>query len=389
LVYPYVIPSTTDRSEFDKFFSRRQDDKIMQAYAENVTKKCIDLVNGEKLNTIVHWDDTLIYKGQNIRKNTKNHVVKIIGNIKYNIHKIIHKSIQKNKTDSKSKNNKKVEEKYNRIVALGDIHGDYEHLIKILRHAKLIDKKKNWIGNDTILIQVGDLIDRGNNTLKIYDTMIDLREQAQKKGGIVYMLLGNHELFQLYGNHIFSSLKDYDSFGGWRGLEEALGPEGKLGKFIRQEMNVTMVVGDSLFTHGGLYPEFVEEGVDKINEKAREILLNTPSIDVLYESYYLKNLTHPIMSDPIFGDTGPLWTRDLVKNPEEEVCSILEKTLELTNTKRMIVGHTVQPFGKIRTRCDNKLIAIDIGISRCIAGGYYGYLEILNDKKEIWARYLN
>jgi len=56
----------------------------------------------------------------------------------------------------------------------------------------------------------------------------------------------------------------------------------------------------------------------------------------------------------------------------------------------MIDGHAVQAYGKITTKCQNKLIFTDIGISRCInSGGYYGYLEILDKKngRETWARY--
>jgi len=54
----------------------------------------------------------------------------------------------------------------------------------------------------------------------------------------------------------------------------------------------------------------------------------------------------------------------------------------------MILGHTVQFYGHINTKCDNKLILIDIGMCKRI-GNYVGYLEILNDKQEIWARYLD
>jgi len=52
----------------------------------------------------------------------------------------------------------------------------------------------------------------------------------------------------------------------------------------------------------------------------------------------------------------------------------------------MVVGHTVQEDGKIKTKCNNKLILIDIGLSK-FYGGRFGYLEILRDKKEIWAIY--
>ncbi|ORX83274.1 hypothetical protein BCR32DRAFT_278156 [Anaeromyces robustus] len=52
-------------------------------------------------------------------------------------------------------------------------------------------------------------------------------------------------------------------------------------------------------------------------------------------------------------------------------------------------GHNPQTYWKIRTKCDGKLIIVDIDISRYIGGGYYGYLEILNNMREIWARYLD
>ncbi|ORX85836.1 Metallo-dependent phosphatase [Anaeromyces robustus] len=280
----------------------------------------------------------------------------------------------------------------NRIIALGDIHGDYEQLIKILQHAKLIDANNNWIGKDTILVQVGDLVERGSNTLKVYETLINLREQAKEKGGIVYILIGNHEILGIQGNHHLTSTEDYEAFGGLEALEEAYSPHGIIGQFVRQEANVTMIIDDSLFVHAGLTPEYANKGIDKLNEYVREILLDTPSTEELYQ-LFLKNITHPIYTEPIFNEEymdGPLWIKDFANKPEKEVCSIIEKTLEITNTKRMIVGHTPQSYGKIRTKCHNKFIIIDIGITHCIVGGgNYGYLEILKDKKEIWARYLN
>lgn len=172
------------------------------------------------------------------------------------------------------------------------------------------------------------------------------------------------------------------------GIEYAFSPEGKIGKFMRQEMNLTMVVDDTIYAHAGVFPEHVAEGVDKLNERARQLLLDTPSVEELYQ-LYLNNITHPIFTDEIFlGNKSALDNKYLSDYPESEMCSVLEETLKLTNTKRMIVGHTVQFYGKINTKCNNKLILIDVGISRCIGGGFYGYVEILNDKKEIWARYL-
>ncbi|ORX79174.1 Metallo-dependent phosphatase [Anaeromyces robustus] len=298
--------------------------------------------------------------------------------------------MKKEKGDKKEEKVKEKDNELNRLIAVGDIHGDYEHFISILQHANLIDEDNNWIGTDAILVQVGDIVDRGNDTFKIFDTIIKLKEQAKEKGGIIYILIGNHEMIELQGNHYYTTTYDYELFGGLEGFEEAIGPAGKYGQFMRQEMNVTMVVDDSLFVHAGIVPEYLTEGVDVINEHAREILLDTPTIEGIHQ-LYLQNVTHPILTDPLFdlfNRLNPLWNREYANDPEEVVCPKVEKALELTNTKRMIIGHTVQPYGKIRTRCNNKIILIDIGISRCIGGGYYGYLEILKDKQEVWARYL-
>jgi len=52
----------------------------------------------------------------------------------------------------------------------------------------------------------------------------------------------------------------------------------------------------------------------------------------------------------------------------------------------MVVGHTVQEDGKINTRCNGKFLMIDVGMSE-FYGGRFAYLEILNDKNEVWAVY--
>lgn len=40
-----------------------------------------------------------------------------------------------------------------RIVAIGDLHGDYKQTIKVLHLANMIDDNKNWSGNNGILVQ--------------------------------------------------------------------------------------------------------------------------------------------------------------------------------------------------------------------------------------------
>lgn len=47
-----------------------------------------------------------------------------------------------------------------RIVAVGDLHGDFPNTIKVLQMADVIDQYGNWTGNVDYLVQTGDIIDR-------------------------------------------------------------------------------------------------------------------------------------------------------------------------------------------------------------------------------------
>ena len=79
-----------------------------------------------------------------------------------------------------------------RIVAIGDLHGDYENYLAALKAAGLVDRRGKWIGGETHLVQTGDLPDRGPDTGKIIEHIQRLGKQAQRKGGRVHNLIGNH-----------------------------------------------------------------------------------------------------------------------------------------------------------------------------------------------------
>ena len=84
-----------------------------------------------------------------------------------------------------------------RIVAIGDLHGDYEQYLLILKDNNLLDAKLNWQGGKTHLVQLGDVPDRGPDSLKIMRHLKQLHKQARKAKGYVHALLGNHELMNI------------------------------------------------------------------------------------------------------------------------------------------------------------------------------------------------
>ena len=65
-----------------------------------------------------------------------------------------------------------------RIVVLGDIHGDYQQCIKSLVMCGVTDGNGHWIANDNILVQMGDLLDRGDDSKAVMDLFIRLQEEG-------------------------------------------------------------------------------------------------------------------------------------------------------------------------------------------------------------------
>jgi len=158
---------------------------------------------------------------------------------------------QKEDQPVSSSEEKKSEPVYERVVAIGDIHGDFKKLMKLLRTANLVDSKGNWSAKNTILVQTGDLIDRGSDTILVFDLMMKIKEQAKKYNSIVYMLLGNHEVMNLQEDFRYVTRGDVMSFGGMPNRKKAFSMEGKYGNLLRNEMNATMIVDDTLFVHAG------------------------------------------------------------------------------------------------------------------------------------------
>src|SRR4030095_6799611 len=69
-----------------------------------------------------------------------------------------------------------------RVVAVGDVHGDYDQLVTVLRDTGLVDDKTRWVGGKAWLVQTGDRVDRGPDSRKVMDLLQRL-EEAAKEGG--------------------------------------------------------------------------------------------------------------------------------------------------------------------------------------------------------------
>ena len=99
-----------------------------------------------------------------------------------------------------------------RIVAIGDVHGGYQQFVSLLQSTGLIDAKDKWIGGKTHLVQTGDVVDRGPESRKVMDLLMQLDRQARKTGGYVHALIGNHEAMNIYGDLRYVWPEEYEAF---------------------------------------------------------------------------------------------------------------------------------------------------------------------------------
>ena len=85
------------------------------------------------------------------------------------------------------------------ILAVGDVHGDYDRLVKLLNGAHVIANTPShpanatWAAGNATLVFTGDLLDKGTQALDVIALIQTLQASAPAKGGQVILTMGNHE----------------------------------------------------------------------------------------------------------------------------------------------------------------------------------------------------
>jgi len=311
-----------------------------------------------------------------------------------------------------------------KIVAVGDLHGNYDGFVKILKSTDLIDEELNWIGGNTHLVQLGDIMDRGDGAKNIFDLLIELEKQAETAGGYIHVLIGNHEEINILGlafgfsgyvtvgqfisfipeNYKKKMEKDIrkefekqktNSASQESGLQEALHkfwmntmtesiPQefyqenfmDEYGKWLLSK-NAVIKINNIIFTHGGINKKFSEWKLVDINETLRREL-----------SFLSRGIS--INRTIAYQPDSPLWFRDFAQGEKNGLKEDLEYVLNNLNADTMVIGHTVidkANFSEEDLRhFDGKVWAIDTGISEA----YWGELSALiikDGKFQLWGEF--
>jgi len=280
-----------------------------------------------------------------------------------------------------------------RVVVVGDVHGDFEQFVLVLESAGLVDGAGDWTGGKTHLVQTGDLVDRGPDSRKVMDLLIKLESQAKAAGGAVHCLIGNHEAMNVYGDLRYVSPGEYASYSdnplqaiaygrtspvteearplagpppaaghvpGMAELRAALSPTGRYGRWILGH-NAAIKIDRTLFVHAGLGGKYAYWTLDQINQEVR------------------RELAHPgaLHGGIVTDEAGPLWFRGLARGDDQLLVDTLLKNFSVD---RIVVGHTYAG-GAVTPRMRGKVLLVDVGISRIYDNmGKVGCLLIENGK---------
>ncbi|KAF8723306.1 hypothetical protein HU200_021827 [Digitaria exilis] len=319
-----------------------------------------------------------------------------------------------------------------RIVAIGDVHGDLSQTRAALVLAGVLSAESEghvWTGGRTVLVQVGDILDRGEDEIAILSLFSSLNAQAKSQGGAVFQVNGNHETMNVEGDfryvvnpggfeeciRFLEYLDECDgnwdnAFLSWvnvaerRKKEYRASPNGdhtrwnfvkkysgfaarsslfKRGGLLACELArhpVVLKINDWIFCHGGLLPHHVEYGIERMNREV-SMWMKCQSEDSGDETDI------PFIATR--GYDSVVWSRLYSQDPAERTrralmlsSIIAEQTLKSVEAKGMVVGHTPQIHG-VNCKCDGKVWCIDVGMSYGVLYSRPEVLEIVNDRPRV------
>ena len=295
-----------------------------------------------------------------------------------------------------------------RIVAMGDLHGDWDGYMATLNAAGLVDSRGRWAGAQTHLVQTGDIPDRGPDTRRIIEHMARLARQAERDGGRVHNLMGNHEAMNVYGDLRYVTPGEYSAWAdrrsprfrdryfeqvvarmeaeeparfaalpddfeatwkaehpvGWLEHRFAWSPlwdeDAEMYEWVRDQQ-VAVRINRVVFLHGGISATYCRSSLSDWTARARDALDATSEEEL------------DILVDPV----GPLWYRGLSGVAPRAHPDTVQAILERYDADHIVVGHT-PTGGVIWPRYQGRVIQIDTGIASYY-GGHVGYLEITPD----------
>lgn len=243
-----------------------------------------------------------------------------------------------------------------KILAVSDIHGEYDHLVDILTNGGVINRERRWSWGDGHLVILGDVFDRGSKVTECLWLIYRLESEARENGGAVHFILGNHELIALRGDKRYVNDKYLKGIVKKTRIkyEDLYGSDTELGRWLRSKHTV-IKINDVVFVHGGLSPFVIDRnlGMAQINETVRS------SIDLRSS-----RLAFDQLSRFLFGNKGPFWYRGYHYEMKGDyplvVSEDIDSILSFYGAGTIVVGHS--EIDSVTSLWNKRIIGIDVPV---------------------------
>ena len=277
-----------------------------------------------------------------------------------------------------------------KIYAIGDIHGDLNAFILVLKKAGLLNNDNHWCGGKAHVVQIGDILDRKirdgeytdeDSETKIISLICKLQLEAFSSGGGFHCVIGNHELMNILGIFDYVSPMGMKHFKNSDGRQNYFKIGGIFCKYLACAWNPVIKIGDFIFCHGGIN--------ETIASKYTIQHINFIMRDTLFGNSF--HINEPYFTELFLSPESILWNRDyssdIPKNKENQKSKILSTILTKYNAKYIVLGHTPQTNG-IKVRFNGRVFCIDTGMSEAFGQKKnkherIHFLEILPIKNEV------
>lgn len=235
-----------------------------------------------------------------------------------------------------------------KIFVVSDVEGNFPFFEKLLKSNKIIDDKFNWTFGNNHLVLLGDFFDRGTQVFESLWLIYKLEAEAEKQGGKVHFILGNHDIMNLEGDFRYVQEKFFANSKHLNlDYKEWVSENSEIGKWLSSK-NTIEKIGNYLFVHAGISPKVINTGlsINDINKIISENINMKPTTE---ELKLLKNQESPYWFRGYFMKHNgyELITQDEIYN----ICNYYK-------IDKLIVGHT--PVEEIKTYYNNKVIGIDV-----------------------------
>lgn len=223
------------------------------------------------------------------------------------------------------------------LFVIADTHGEYEILVQMLVKQGVAGPDLKWSFGGGHLVLLGDVFDRGAHQTEILWLIYKLQAEAERAGGGVHLVLGNHEAMALSGDQRYLNPKYLSTATllGVRNYTALFGADSVLGQWLRAQPAV-FKINDLLCLHGGISRALID----------REFTLGDINATVHQVMGGSLHKADQERAEFIMGRLGPMWYRGYF--PEEAdyptaSTQDVEAIHQHFGVSRILVGHTIVP----------------------------------------------